>query len=759
MKGLSMAKRKNWKKVNSDFLLKLDPFYNKKINDCEEFIPTESTFFKQLYTEPSAINNSNQIDENIRNKIQNRTKNLVLCIKGYAGCGKSVYVQKLMYDFYPKNNNFKNNTYNLKASSIHKLEIGAGTSTNDIKSRYIDDLSTIIAEGIISNIGIYDKFCEIVISNDDAIRHIDNALDISDNFTKLDSIRNCLNKELDVLRDAVRIELKNFDIPILFAIDCLWRITIHAYEMETGIKVFKNSVFFICFDNLDAIDDIDACRDFLKKMCEFKINLDECLYILNKNHKEYDIKTFTFFITCRNVTWGRLHLSEYVEDDDGGDISTHLCDYDISAFYEYVDIVKSRIDYYSKKANNNPQAIQILNDMSLIEELNQMLFVKERFKPLFNYNYRKCIDVICEILPLYRRYLKETVLLVENALDSSSDGVYSGSSSVFFRMVFEYFKKHNLFETTKMDLVDLSAPHYEKTENKKLLTSQARIILMYLYNQSKRPNGGATRLNQIFDYFAPIYPLNDVCETIYNLFMRNSAWRRPINFSSRPLKDHHEREDIDEQLNSYLTNKSNGSIDNFTKFEICKAGKEYIEFIITHFEFYACRCSDEDLFLPPLFSTDSLHFIEESKKYQFELTCEIVLKAVENCCEKLRVFNESVMNAKNLTLEKYLPEPINVRTTRSKKPQLHEERVIFCHIYHLEAYRYYLINTIFKNENLEMRSEINKRMTDIIKQYLELHKKYIKSKEQNNIVEILGMKIQIIENSKYLDFQTKISKI
>lgn len=750
--------RKKWDKVTSRFLLKLDPFYNKRINDCEEFIPTENIFFSKLYTEPSSTNDSSEIDCEIRKKIKSRTENLVVCIKGYAGCGKSVYVQKLMYDFYPKNNNFKNNTYNLKLNSIHRLEIGAGTSSNDIKSRYIDDLSIVMAEGIINDSNIYDEFCSIVTSNDDAIRFIDNALIISDSFTNLDSIKNSISKTYDELRDTIRIELKKFELPIILAIDCLWRITIHYFEKKKEVSKFKDSVFFICFDNLDAIDDIDMCREFLKKMCEFKINLDTCLFRLNKSHKEYDIKTFTFFITCRNVTWGRLHLSEYVEDDDGGDISTHLCDYDISAFYEYVDIVKGRIEFYSKKACNNPKAMEILEDMEMIEDLNDMLFVKERFKPLFNYNYRKCIDVICEILPTYKEYLKETVNLVKENHDTNSDGVYSGSSSIFFRMVFEYFKKHNLFENAKMDLVDLSTPHREKETDKKLLTSQARIILMYMYNESLKINGGATRLDQIFDFFEPIYPLNDVCETIYNLFMRNSAWRRPINFSKRPLKDHYEKDDLFNQLAIYKNNDSRGSIDNFTKFEICKAGKEYIEFIITHFEFYSCRCSCFDKFLPPLFSEKSSNYYEDLDKYQFEITCETVLTAVENCCKKLKAFNDFVMNSKNLSLDKYLLEPINVRTTRGNKPQLHEERVIFCHIYHLEAYRYYLINTRFRNYSEEVRIDINKRMTILIKTYLNLHNVYIDSKEQVGVVDTLKGKIQKIELSGYSDFVTKISK-
>ena len=90
-----MSKKKNWKNVTSSFLLKVDPFYNKKINDSEEFVPSENVFFRKLYVLPSSFNNAAAIDEEIHNQIKGRTKNLVVCIKGYAGCGKSVYIQKI----------------------------------------------------------------------------------------------------------------------------------------------------------------------------------------------------------------------------------------------------------------------------------------------------------------------------------------------------------------------------------------------------------------------------------------------------------------------------------------------------------------------------------------------------------------------------------------------------------------------------------------------------------------------------------------
>lgn len=756
-----MSKRKNWEKVTSSFLLKADPFYNKKINDCEEFVPAERTFFNGMYVEPAK--HSKKIDEEIRSKILERTKNLMLCIKGYAGCGKSVYVQKLMYDFYPKNNNFEKNTYNLqvktnlKAKSVHRLEIGAGTSSNDVVSRYIDDLSISIANGIKYDSDVFEMFCAMVSENDEAIKYIDNALILHDEFINLKSIKSCLNNDLQILKEAIRIELKKYDFSLLLSIDCLWRIAFHANEKLKNRKTFKDAMFFICFDNLDAIDNVDICRDFIKKLCEFRTNLDECLYQIDKHHKEYKVKTFVFILTCRNVTWGRLHLSEYAEDDDAGDISTHLCDYDISKFYEYVDIVEERIKYYSKIANNSPKALKILNEMILIKKLNNMRYIKERFKPLFNFNYRKCIDVITHMLRKSESYLNEAIDLAGHDSYSADDYVYSGSSSIFFRLVFDYFKEKKLFGYDIMDLVDLEDPYHPECENR-ILTSQARIVLMYIYNEAKKQDGGKTRLDQIFDYFKDIYSLEDICNTIYALFSRNSAWRRPINFSKRPLVEYKEKEDLNNQMNLYKTVRGKQELngENFTKFEICQAGKEYIEFVIAHFEFFACRVSDEGNYLPPLFSKDSFEYKEPENKYQFEITSEIVLGAVERCCKKLSDFNKTVMLVKDISLEEYLKEPINKKTER-KNPQLHEERVIFCHIYHLESYRNYILNTYMKDRKIEERVDVNKRLVTIISNYIKLYNENIISSQRNGVIKTLTAKISIIEEAGYSDFKTRIA--
>lgn len=744
----------DWSKVNSSYLLTLDPFYNKKINDCKEFIPPENVFFSELFVEPSKNNSSMSKDNEIRNAIKGRTNNLILFIKGYAGCGKSVYIQKLMYDLYPYNKNFAENTYNFKAKSIHKLETGSGTSSNDIKSRYIKDLSDNIAFAINKDESLFNLFCSIIADNGDAIQFIDNEGIIFDDFINSTAIIECIDKDYETIRKTIKIELKKYDYPILFAIDCLWRITCH---MKKHIdKEDNDAMFFICFDNLDAIDDIELCKGFISSLCEFKSNLDRCLYELNNDHIEYNIKTFTFILSCRNVTWGRLDLSENLNDDEEGSVSEHIREFDISNFFEYVDIVQERIRYFSKLAGEDPEAKCIIKEMAVFKDLNEMRYIKESFKPLFNYNYRKCIRVISEILQYYKSYIQEAIDLVSYDEFSEDDDVYSGSSSIFFRLVFEYFQKNRLLDYSILNLVDVSKP-YKKGIDNKSLTSQARILLLYIYNESQKVDGGNTRLDQIFDYFNGIYQPKDICNTLFKLFERNIAWRRPIYFSKRPLIEHKEQEDLENQMNIYLATKTHNPED-FTKFEICQAGKEYIDFVIAHFEFFSCRKSKNDsrIDLPPLFSEKSFIFKESIEKYVFEITCDYVIDAVEECCKKLFDFDLEVIEKKNLQFDEYLLEPVNKKTVHNN-PQLHQERVIFCHIYHLEAFRFYAINSFFKDKPMDLRADINSRIISIIKKYINVYNNCIIDNHRDYIIKGLCSRIKTIEDSKYQDFTTRIS--
>ena len=768
-----MPKSKDWKNVSASFLLKLDPFYNNNNENFDVFIPIEKVFFNRLYIEPVPLPEVKEINNNIHKKILNASENLIICIKGYAGCGKSVYVQKIIYDLYPKEFNFEKNAvdfgklaYNLNDSKsiIHKLEEGSGSSSDDILFKYIDDVSLMMANDIKNIEGSFDLFKQMVNSNDEAIKHIDVALKIHDNFLNNKAIKKCLNfTENNIIRETFRRELKKYQLPLIFAIDCLWRISVYNKLLKSDKKINNKSLFIICFDNLDAIDNIDKVTEFISKLCNFKQGLDSCYGQLKRDNKDMKLPYFSFFVTCRNITWGRMHLSEYAEDK----VSTngeYYCDFDISNFYNYVDIVKKRLEYFEKISNKKDYANKVISEIKLINKLNSLKYVQERFKPLFNYNYRKCIEVIDKIKN--NIYMDEAIQMIESNYSGkdnvSVDGVYSGSSSIFFRLVFDYFKEKNLFNKNRLGLVDLSLDNNDVNDNNDIiiknyhLTSQTRVILTYLYNQSKK-NNGRMHLNEVFEYFEGIYNLEDVCHSINCLLTRTEAWRRPIYFSSHPLNHNDSIESLLNELDTYKREKERATKSKYLKLEVCKAGEEYIEFVISHFEFFSCRLSDSLMELPPLFSNKSLEFNIDKNEYMFETTCKIVKRAVQKCCDNLLEFNENVRRAKKQTKEEYLSGALNKKTGH-EKPQLHEERVIFYHIFHIESYRRYILD--FKSDEMgftnEKKIELNKRLVTIIEDYLVLHNNKIEDLQRRWIEKSMLKKVNMIKQSAYTDFKTII---
>lgn len=113
------------------------------------------------------------------------------------------------------------------------------------------------------------------------------------------------------------------------------------------------------------------------------------------------------------------------------------------------------------------------------------------------------------------------------------------------------------------------------------------------------------------------------------------------------------------------------------------------------------------------------------------------------------------MKAKGLTSEEYLQEPIVKRTQRNN-PQLHEERIIFCHIYYLESYHEYLIKFRFKDATEKERLSLNARMIAYIEKYLDLYDEFIYPSQRDQIAAQLRTKIKTIKESNFRDFHTKV---
>lgn len=90
--------------------------------------------------------------------------------------------------------------------------------------------------------------------------------------------------------------------------------------------------------------------------------------------------------------------------------------------------------------------------------------------------------------------------------------------------------------------------------------------------------------------------------------------------------------------------------------------------------------------------------------------------------------------------------------------QSYESRLIFSHIGYIERYRRYLLKR-HEKDNPQLRADLNERTIKFIKLYLELYNDpntCYPTETQNRAAKELMEAIRKIEDSKFMDFSTKI---
>lgn len=149
----------------------------------------------------------------------------------------------------------------------------------------------------------------------------------------------------------------------------------------------------------------------------------------------------------------------------------------------------------------------------------------------------------------------------------------------------------------------------------------------------------------------------------------------------------------------------------YTYFLICEYGAEFVEGVVSHFEFFSNRISNDN---PPL-------YYEKNMK-ELKILIERVRKAVEICCKNINRFRKLYCEANGIySIEKYYESEIDLRTIEKKSVQLHTERIIFAHIAYLNFCRLFKLKECGDTE----RDELNCLFVDEIDEYLKLYEKHI----------------------------------
>lgn len=651
--------------------------------------------------------------------LEDTDNSLAVFIEGYAGCGKSVFVQYLLKS-HLNSFDYDNEYYNYDLGAYFQ-----GSDSNRIRDAifesFLDQLATYVIQG---KLDVVEKFKEILFSKH--IRDLDTGREIFYKFSATETfdkavkllfenrlIDNRENKDrvIGTFRKTLKKQLFSFSIEQVLAVDYLFRIA--RYLIDPAQRIL-----YVCYDNMDAIENFDDLMKFDKTIISMRRNIDT---FINDYFNDFEIEAprFVILATYRKITASKLKSSYRAEraEDFGNEDMDYVYYIDGSCFYHYEDFVKNRRDYFSSFIKeNNISAKSLVDKLNMAVRLSKIDFVKKRYSGLWNNNYRACSEMLKSLIENYEGMIEQCFILLEENFDGYDELVYAyqGASSIFLNLVCRTFLNRGLWGRDHMALIPLNDFDPDDSTPTSSLTTVSRLLLTYICNCKddqgiNRPVSTA----EIFDEFKDIFSEDEICSCLENMLLRDHTytWRRPIYFHCNAIADDKDIfENLKEQWNDHVNNRLDRQ---YSEFLPCECGRTYLEQIATDFEFFSVRYYNS--------TKKSIYLIENMDEIKTIL--DDVQRAVEMCCRRMVVFCERFKKAKGIeSNNEYTKCLIHPRTLHNN-PQLHTERMIFSHIAYLDYSRLYFLS---KTPHYKKKKEINLLFLDVINKYLGMYETYIK---------------------------------
>lgn len=692
----------------------------------------------------------------------NDKKNNTAVVTGYTGCGKTTFVNHFVrqymnmnvvtIDFERKNVNVNNVDKRYESHNKEKSEEQQNSFNKNEKEKTVGEninvitykLGLYIYQSIKSNLKISGFSYELCKLYEDNYDYFDENETLDNNF--LEAVFNeCKIYQDDSLeikerRKKIKAAILNLDIENMFSLLLMVEMTKQLIEKKPD-----NVLFF--FDNLDIAYEGQLLDDFYSGFLNFIMNWGEGLpkFVYNRDILgEKNIYTNFKFIFCMRET-SKSKISEHFKKKT----YTIVKAINISEVYDKANIANKRIELlekYSKVVGDS-----LLSISKIIKELLEDKYNNKNIFPLFNHDYRSTIENMVEICTSNSALVKE-YCFVNNV--SYGDKIARcnkyGARGIIFRLLFDIFKENGYLD--KISIFDFN----EETHNHKL--SVARLILTLLSNRMT-VNGKeaykietAVGINEIYSAYKGIIDPKVITDCIYNMYsMRDSRWSHLVTYEKMCGNSENH---IYKELSSYQNHEQRIE---YSSLCLTCSGSVYLSIMATHFEFFASRLYGSNQ--APLFSKKNLQ--KNNGHYRFENVIEGVLKAVKECCQRIKEFDTQFLLPKFPPENRYarfLGSEYVYKERRKKKitAMFHGERIIHAHISYLDAYRLYLINNSYLNA--DERADINKLLTGYIEQYIKIFidKNLIYS---DQTVRMMDKYVKCVENVKadYYNFSIFIN--
>lgn len=742
-----MSRNKSWDKISLEDILRVDSFGQQiHIIDSStgaryELVRDNREFFTQIYAKTtnnvievvdgSQVNmHKISIEDWILKDIGQTENSLAIFIEGYAGCGKSTFVQYLL------SRQLQSYNYDYE---YYNYDIGANSDGNNvriistIREGFIRQLIKCIIE---NKMHVIEEFKKLISQKE--IQYLDPNYRIYNEFINVNTFEQAIHyyktdKNENEFRKSMHTQLKGFSCAQILTLDYILRLSNYIKSDR-----HNDSVLYVCYDNLDSIENSEELNEFANILVSMRKNIDDYLNASFYNYSDIMIPRFVIISTYRKITAAKVESSIHMERiDDYSEYNQYI---DASHFYSYYNIIEKREEYFSKYIKNRQLSGNVLlEELQIIKKLIKTDFIRNKYAGLWNNNYRTCSTIFDRILKNYYVQAKECEKFIDKDIDGYDEfcSVYYGASAIFLSLVCKIFHDGGMWGEDHMNLIALK--NNKKNKSMLELTSLSRLLLTYISNN--RDFSGkisAVSTLKIFDEFCALFDPDAICKSLANMLARDKTdtWRRPIYYHRNAINDNENIEKaLLKQWENSNTNKDEQYI-AYTELLLCECGYAFIERLSSSFEYFSNRISNDN---------KSLYLLSDFGK--IEQIVKDVYEAVCLCCQDMITFSDKYMKRKKiLNYDEYIQLSIHPRT-RSGKPQLHTERVIFSHISYLNHCRLYFINSVTSSNT---KKDVNEMFVSYISKYLTLYVKKIKPICTNrmSVVEELLKIIKEIENER-----------
>ncbi len=679
----------------------------------------------------------------------------ICIIQGYAGCGKTVFVNKILRDVMCENN--YHDYHNFYIGHVEGIAEGlfiANTLQQSIAKQIIERLT--MDDGL----KVYDMFVKLFTPKIDVLSPILSGEVLNCFRSKTEGSlyymaktiyenrkKNNINEAKDEYISQFTMSYKSLEyklqryrynsdmsyklpIDILLFVDILWHCAISLIETP-NTSVNK----IIVYDNLDIIDNhhvvadfIDTLRAALMNYSTFKTNMSE----------QYALPTFKLIVTVRKITYAAVSKFKEVGNCETQQNGIDVDFIDISNIYANNKLLKHKAKVLSANIEqylpSNAKCFEKINTfLKEVVNVSDDIFDEIKFSDLFNHNLRACSNMLERIIEHYdyKLYFGE---------ESVANMPYKCKAAIWINIICSSLKDLEVWDslgynTSSKEMQDnpttlsrliltllrnhrmghsLMRPEYTSMDVslQEIVTNLEKIPFMAF---QKNTNWDDIK-DSLKDNYKKENTHNYIVNIITKMFQRNNSWknlelwRRPIYYTHNafPLND-------DTEIKSILSNQINNpqNCDNkLTHFCITDEGNTFVEKIATHFEFYSVRFNNRNS-IPLCCITDVSKLSKTIKKVYTE---------IQQCLLKQLWIMEYYTNGKDENKNDYLMQIFHPRTVEFL-PQLHIVRTIYDHINYLSEYRDYICENAIMEKT--KKDELNKCILSWINKYLQLYKEFL----------------------------------